>query len=158
MAAAFGRGRAELAPAHKRLEEIAARAVELRALSLELADEELTSYEPVLAALRLPPADPARADRLAAAQSGAARAPLAVAAVGSELAQLAQEVAALGSHHLLGDAHTALLLAEAACQAAAGLVAINLESHPEDERRSEARELARRAQAVRAEVFERPAP
>ena len=152
MAAAFGRKRAELEPAHERLEEIGARALELRALALELGDRELRSYEPVLAALRLPAEDPERAGRLDAALSDAADAPLAVARAAAEVTTLAQEAASLGSRHLLGDAHAGLLFAEAACHAAAGLVVINLQPYPDDERRAAALELARRAAAVRAEL------
>ena len=86
-----------------------------------------------------------RADRLSTALSDAANPPLAVARAAAEIAALAQETASLGSPHLLGDAHAGLLFAEAACQAAAGLVVINLQAHPDDERRAEALELARRA-------------
>lgn len=152
MAAAFGLKRSELADAHARLEQIAVRALELRALALELGDRELRSYEPVLAALRLPPEDPSRAQRLDAALSDAADVPLSVARAGAEVAALAHEVATLGSRHLLGDAHTGLLLAEAACQAATALVLINLQSRPDDERRAEASELARRAASTRAQL------
>ena len=118
----------------------------------QLGERELRSYEPVLAALRLSDEDPERADRLSAALSDAANAPLAVARAAAEVAALAQEAASLGSPHLLGDAHAGLLLAEAACQASAGLVAINLQPHPDDERRAEALELARRAARVRSEL------
>jgi formiminotetrahydrofolate cyclodeaminase len=152
MAAAFGQKRPEPAPARARLGEIGGRAHELRALALELGERELRSYEPVLTALRLPEDDPERADRLNAALSDAANAPLAVARAAAEVAALAQEAATLGSSHLLGDAHAGLLFAEAACQAAAGLVVINLQPHPDDGRRAEALELALRAAGVRAEL------
>ncbi len=152
MAASFGQRREELAPAHKRLAEIGTRALELRVAALELGDRELRTYEPVLAALRLDHEDPARADRLDAALSDAADAPLSVARAGAEVTALAHEVANLGSRHLLGDAHTGLLLAEASCQAATALVLINLQSRPDDERRAEATELARRAAKTRAEL------
>jgi len=152
MAAAFGQRRDELADAHGQLAEIGTRALELRAVALELGDRELRSYEPVLIALRLPADDPARAERLDAALSDAANAPLSVARAAAEVTALAHEVASLGSRHLLGDAHTGLLLAEAACQAATGLVLINLQSHPGDDRRAEAAELARRSAKARAEM------
>ena len=157
MAAAFGVGRADLAPAHKRLSEIGARSSELRATALEQGELELHSYEPVLAALRLPTDDPCRAERLASALSDASAAPLAVARAGAELAQLAAEVTSLGSQHLTGDARAGLLLAEAACQAATGLVEINLgglrADDDDDERVAEATELARRAAVARAEAL-----
>ncbi len=152
MAAAFGQKRPELGGAHERLADINARALELRVVALELGERELRSYEPVLAALRLREDDPERADRLNAALSDAANAPLAVARAAAEVAALAQEAASLGSSHLVGDAHAGLLFAEAACQAAAGLVVINLQPRPDDERRAEALDLARRAAGIRAEL------
>ena len=119
--------------------------------ALELGDRELRTYEPVLAALRLasggPPRRPPRRRAVDAAD-----APLSVARAGAEVTALAHEVANLGSRHLLGDAHTGLLLAEASCQAATALVLINLQSRPDDERRAEATELARRAAKTRAEL------
>jgi formiminotetrahydrofolate cyclodeaminase len=153
MAGAFGRRRAELADAHERLEQIGMRALELRTLALELGDRELRSYEPVLGALRLPPADPTRAERLDSALSEAANAPLAVARCAGEITALGHEVASLGSRHLLGDAHAGLLLAEAACQTAAELVAINLEARPDDERRREAEALAHQSARLRREAL-----
>jgi formiminotetrahydrofolate cyclodeaminase len=153
MAAAFGRSREDLAPAHKRLGEIETRADAVRDEALTLGERELTSYGPVLAALRLAAADPSRPARLADALSEASAAPVSVARLGSEVAALAQEVLGLGSSHLAGDARAGLFLAEAACQAAAGLVAINLAGQPDDPRLAEARELARRAAVARAEVL-----
>jgi hypothetical protein len=48
-------------------------------------------------------------------------------------------------------------LAEAACQAAAGLVAINLAARaPDDERLAEAADLSRRAAAARGDVLGSP--
>jgi formiminotetrahydrofolate cyclodeaminase len=157
MAAAFGASRADLARAHGRLREIGARADALRGRALALGERELTSYEPVLAALRLPADDPSRSERLAAALSDASAAPLEVARAGVEVATLAQEVAGVGSTHLTGDVRAGLLLAEAACQAAAGLVAINLAARaPDDERLAEAADLSRRAAAARADVLGSP--
>jgi formiminotetrahydrofolate cyclodeaminase len=153
MAAAFGLKRSELADAHERLEQIGMRAPELRAGALELADHELRSYEPVLGALRLPPDDPSRADRISAALSDAANAPLAIARCAGEITELGHEVASLGSRHLLGDAHAGLLLAEAACQTAAELVAINLQARPDDGRRREAEDLAQQAARVRGQAL-----
>lgn len=153
MAAAFGERRVEQAAVRERLAEVAVRARELRGAALELGDHELHSYEPVLAALRLPADDPQRAAQLEAALSAAANAPLAIARCAGEVTALADEVARLGSRHLLGDAHAGLLLAEAACQSAAELVAINLQARADDERRTEADTLARRAARIRGEAL-----
>lgn len=106
--------------------ELVERAGVLRARALELADVELHAYEPVLEALRLPREDPERADRVAAAQLEASGSPLEVAEIGAELADHAEEIARTGNRNLAGDAIAGALLAHAAAQAAARLVAINL--------------------------------
>ena len=62
-----------------------------------------------------------RVRRVTASQS-----PLAIAGVGAELAELAADLARTGNRNLAGDAIAGALLAEAAAQAAARLVAINL--------------------------------
>jgi methenyltetrahydrofolate cyclohydrolase len=121
-----------------------ARAARVRAL--ELAEIELHAYEPVLEALRLPRDDPQRAERVDAARARASESPLAVAGVGAELAELAADLAVTGNQNLAGDAIAGALLAEAAAQAAARLVAINLTDGPAV---VEAAELARRAAAAR---------
>jgi methenyltetrahydrofolate cyclohydrolase len=121
-----------------------ARAARVRAL--ELAEIELHAYEPVLEALRLPRDDPQRAERVDAARASASESPLAVARVGAELAELAADLARTGNQNLAGDAIAGALLAEAAAQAAARLVAINLTDGPAV---VEAGELARRAAAAR---------
>jgi formiminotetrahydrofolate cyclodeaminase len=130
-----------------------ARAAELRERSLGLAKAELSSYEPVLEALRLPRQDPERESRLRVARSGAAETPLALAGVAAEVSELAARAAGRGSRHLAGDVITAALLAEAACRAAAGLVDINLAEEPADPRRTEAAELARRARLAREKAL-----
>ena len=121
-----------------------ARAARVRAL--ELAEIELHAYEPVLEALRLPRDDPQRAERVDAARARASESPLAVAGVGAELAELAADLTRTGNQNLAGDAIAGALLAEAAAQAAARLVAINLTDGPAV---VEAAELARRAAAAR---------
>ena len=52
--------------------------------------------------------------------------PLEISEIGAELARLATEVASTGNPNLLGDALSAVLLAEAATAAATTLVEINL--------------------------------
>jgi methenyltetrahydrofolate cyclohydrolase len=127
-------------------EAVIERAALLRTRALELADVELHAYEPVLEALRLPQEDPARADRVAAAQLEASRSPLEIAEIAAELADRAEEIARTGNPNLAGDAVAGALLAHAAAQAAARLVAINLTGGPAVE---QADEHARRAAAAR---------
>jgi methenyltetrahydrofolate cyclohydrolase len=149
MAAGFTLAREELASAHERMRAIAARASELRASALQLAERELRAYEPVLAAQRLPREDRSRADRIANALSVAADSPLAVARTAAELAGLAAEVATTGNRSLEGDAVAGAFLADAACRAAARLVEINLRSAPGDPRVAEAEQLSAVAVAAR---------
>ena len=76
----------------------------------------------------------------------ASQSPLAIAGIGAELAELASDLARAGNQNLAGDAIAGALLAEAAAQAAARLVAINL---TEGAAVSEATEFARRALTAR---------
>jgi formiminotetrahydrofolate cyclodeaminase len=125
---------------------VAHRARELRAAALEQAEIELGAYEPVLEALRLPRDDPDRATRIDAARTEASQSPLEVARLATDVAERAAELAANGNPNLSGDAIAGVLLAEAAAQAAAKLVAINLTEGPMVDR---AIELAERAHAAR---------
>jgi formiminotetrahydrofolate cyclodeaminase len=149
MAAAFTLARDEYAGRHERMAQLSARAGELRAEALALADAELHVYEAVLEALREPEDAPGRADRLDAALSDAADSPLAVARVAAEVAELAAEAARTGNRNLRGDAITGALLAEAACAAAARLADINLAGRPADPRREEVVDLPARALQAR---------
>jgi formiminotetrahydrofolate cyclodeaminase len=124
------------------------RAAELRARALELAEADLGSYAPVLEAQRASAGD----ERVRAALSEASEVPLAIAGAGCEVAELAAELARAGRPSLEGDAVAAALLAEAATQAAARLVELNLAGQPGDARLSAARELAGRAWSARQSV------
>jgi formiminotetrahydrofolate cyclodeaminase len=109
---------------------LAHRVRELRERGLELAEIELTAYEPVLEALRTARDDPERAGRLAAARTDASQSPLEVAQLAAEVAELAADIAHAGNPNLAGDAIAGAVLAEAAAQASARLVAINLTDGP----------------------------
>jgi formiminotetrahydrofolate cyclodeaminase len=123
-----------------------ARAGQLRTQALELAEIELHAYEPVLEALRLPREDPERTERIAATRLEASQSPLQIAGAAAEAAELAAELATMGNPNLAGDAIAGALLAEAAAQAAARLVAINLTDGPVVD---QAAEHASRARAAR---------
>ncbi len=125
------------------------RAAALRERALQLADADLGSYAPVLEAERLPADDPARPERVLAALSEASNVPLAVAEVGSEVAELAAGLARQGHRHLQGDATAGALLAEAATRAAVRLVELNLTEQAGDPRLAAARDYAARAWAAR---------
>jgi formiminotetrahydrofolate cyclodeaminase len=102
----------------------------LRTQALALAEQELSSYEPVLEVMRLPRDDPTRAARLEPALVEASATPLAIAEAAAEVAELGVAVARNSSREVSGDALTGTLLAEAAAAAAAGLVEVNLERQP----------------------------
>jgi formiminotetrahydrofolate cyclodeaminase len=154
MTAGITLARPDAEPTRERMVEIAAQARALRARSVALAEADLGAYAPVLTALRVPREDPSRAAQLEAALSQASETPLELAAVGAELAALAAEVAGDGAAGVRGDALAAVLIAEAACQAAARLVAINLGRRPEDSRIAESARHAERASELRARVLE----
>jgi len=106
------------------------RARALRARALELAEQELSSYVPVLEARRLPAEDPAREARIAAALERASAVPRELAAMAAEIVVLAQRVGVEVSAAVRGDAETGRLLAEAAGAAAALLVETNERDAP----------------------------
>jgi formiminotetrahydrofolate cyclodeaminase len=150
MAARFTLAREEHADRHERAGEVAERAAKLRFRALELADQELHAYEPVLEAFKLPGDDPMRAQRIEGALSAAAEPPLAIARAAAEASELAAELAATGNRSLEGDALAGVFLAEAACRAAGRLVTINLTGRDHDPRRDEVRRLVERASAARS--------
>lgn len=129
-----------------------ARAAELREQTLALADRDLSSYAPVLEALRLPAGDPERSGRLEAALTEASQAPLAIAEAAAEAAELAARVTATSDPAVRGDALTGVLIAEAAATAAASLVEINLAGR-DDADLARARDARRRAQEAREDAL-----
>jgi methenyltetrahydrofolate cyclohydrolase len=128
------------------------RAAALQARALELADEDLGSYARVLEAERLPADDATRPERVRAALSAASDTPLAIAAVGCEVAELAAEITHGARVHVEGDAATAAFLAEAATRAATRLVELNLADVPDDIRLRTAGEYASRAWGARTDA------
>lgn len=139
----------EMAAAFAGAEDAAARASVLRGQLLEAGEAELSSYEPVLAALRLPADDPARAQQLREALSAASEAPLAIARAAAEVAELAADAVKQSKPALRGDATAGVLLAEATARSAARLVEINLAELSGDSRRDEVARLSERAAAAR---------
>lgn len=121
----------------------ASEAARLRARALELAETELTSYAPVLAA-RSP-------DERAAALATASEPPAQVAETAAAVADLGASVAATSSPAVRGDALTGVTLAEAAASAAARLVEINSGgSGPANDRAHAAAERAAAARTASA--------
>jgi formiminotetrahydrofolate cyclodeaminase len=107
------------------LDDVGARAHELRAQAAALADADGAAYAQVLEALRMP-AGPERTARLDDAVGGAIDCPMQVLEIAAEVATLAADLAAHGNRNLEGDAITGALLAEAAARSAATLAQLNV--------------------------------
>ena len=133
-------------------EDLPARARELRAEALALADRDLSSYAPVLDARRLPADHPERAQRLEAALTEASRAPLAIAETAAEAAELGARVTIASNPAVRGDALAGVLIAEAATAAAVSLIEINLAGR-DDADLARARDARRRAQEAREDAL-----
>jgi methenyltetrahydrofolate cyclohydrolase len=118
-------------------DDSAARAAELRGEALRLAEEELTSYAPVLEA-------ETPADRTTALDA-ASEPPAQIAETAADVAELGVEVAGSSSPAVRGDALTGVILAEAAAVAAARLVSTNITSGPVFDRARSAAERASKA-------------
>jgi formiminotetrahydrofolate cyclodeaminase len=114
-------------------------AARLRVAPLARMDAE--SYGRVLDAYREPDSE-TRRERVSDALSGATDVPLAVAEVGNEVADIAARLVEEGNTNLVGDAITAVLLAEAGVRAAVTLAEINLSAaNLDDDRLGRANEL-----------------
>jgi len=134
------------------METLAARARELRATLLSLADEDALAYEGVVAANKLPKdTDALLAERNAAIEQAvrqAAKVPLNTATRALEVLELVSTAAKKGNKNALTDAGVAGLLAQAAVEGALYNVYINLTSlggTPDW-----AREIEREAEAISA--------
>jgi formiminotetrahydrofolate cyclodeaminase len=127
--------------------DAAEQASALRARALRLAEQELSSYAPVLEA-RTP-------EERALALEVASEPPAHVAETAAEIAELGARVAGSSSAAVRGDALTGVVFAEAAAAAAARLVEINVGSGPVFDR---ARQAELRAVEARASATGHPPP
>jgi formiminotetrahydrofolate cyclodeaminase len=148
MVARIELGRGAEAPLAPRA-EVPERLGSLRTLALDLSERERDAYEPVLDAMRLPRDDPARAGRLDAALVQASQSPLAIAEAASEVAEIGAELVTAAGPAVGGDALAGVLLAEASAAAAATLVEINLQAHPDADELARARDARARAASAR---------
>ncbi|MGA2803251.1 MAG: cyclodeaminase/cyclohydrolase family protein [Acidimicrobiales bacterium] len=116
--------------------DLAIAAGRLRDRAAALCQADADAYELIVSVSREPSGpDPSeRGRRVAAALSRATDVPLEVVETGAAVVALAARIAEHGNPHLLGDAVTAALLAEAGTRAAAALVLINLEGLGDDTR------------------------
>jgi formiminotetrahydrofolate cyclodeaminase len=118
-------------------EEAAEAARGMRTEALRLAEEELTSYGPVLKA-------ETPADRTTALD-GASEPPAQIAETAADVAELGVKVAGSSSPAVRGDAMTGVIMAEAVAAAAARLVETNISSGPVFDRAREAADRASKA-------------
>ena len=120
---------------------LAERADAARRRVAPLARIDAESYGRVLDAYREPDSE-TRRERVSDALSGATDVPLAVAEVGNEVTGIAARLVEEGNTNLVGDAITAVLLAEAGVRAAVTLAEINLSAaNLDDDRLGRANEL-----------------
>ena len=138
----------------ERLDEHRSRAGELRGRALELADRELSSYRPVLEAIREAPGPADRDPRVGEALAAASGPPLEIAQAAAEVSAIGLRVAERTSPSVRGDVITSVLLAEAAARSAAALVEANLRQRTGDERVAAARSAAEQAASARRRVLE----
>jgi formiminotetrahydrofolate cyclodeaminase len=128
IACAMAAGLVEMASAFDAsgaLDDVGARAHELRGKAAALAEADSRAYSGVLQALRMP-AGQERTRSLDAAVAGAIECPMELLEIAAEVAALAADVAARGNRNLEGDAITGALLAEASARSAATLAQLNV--------------------------------
>ena len=129
---------------------VAAQCSALRIRLVRLAEEDIRVYAAAMEALAAARgAEGSRDYMLGLALESAADVPLAIAEAAADVAELAATAAAAGAATLQPDATAAALLAEAACQAAARLVEVNLATLVDDHRAVEARACAAAAGRAR---------
>jgi formiminotetrahydrofolate cyclodeaminase len=118
-------------------DDAAEAARDMRTDALRLAEQELTSYEPVLKA-------ETEADRTTALD-GASEPPAQIAELAADVAELGVKVAGSSSPAVRGEAPTGVTLAEAVAAAAARLVETNITSGPVFDRARAAADRASKA-------------
>jgi formiminotetrahydrofolate cyclodeaminase len=130
MVTSLTRGREKFAAVEADIARIETAAEELRAELSDLVTGDAVAYRAVAKAMKLPrdteELKSARDRILQAALKGAAEAPLRVAEAAVEVARLSLPAAEKGNPHAVSDAGVAAVLAEAAVQAAALNVKINM--------------------------------
>jgi formiminotetrahydrofolate cyclodeaminase len=119
--------------------EMHGRAERLRLQSEELIEQDSLAYLDYVEAVR-------SGHGVAGAQARTIQIPLEIVRAGAEVAELAEQCASLGNPKLRADAVVAAMLAAAAAEAAAYLVAVNV-GETADVRVDEARRLATEASA-----------
>ncbi len=130
--------------------DLVQRADGLRARAAPLADADAAAYGRYLDAVRLPrePDPAARKAAMAEALSDATDVPMSILQIAAAVADLGRQLLDGGNPRVYGDAGAGVLLAAAAAETAALLVAENLASAPADPRARTAAVLAAGARAI----------
>lgn len=126
MVVAYSLGKKNLSEHQAELAGASTSLARARGLMLELAEEDERAYGVVNELMKLPEADPRRAEELPPAALAATQAPLAVMAAACDLLRLFDQLAGMTNRHLRSDLAIAAVLADAACRAGRWNVAINL--------------------------------
>lgn len=103
--------------------QIAEHAAELHRHAASLAEEDASAYDSALSALRA-----GNAERIQETLTAATKTPLAIAAIGVEVANIAAQLTETGNPAVRGDAMSAAILAEAVVRCCAELVRTNVEA------------------------------
>jgi len=123
-------GRPEAAESESLLDEIGDSSRRLRAKLMELAENDAAAYDAVIRARRLPRDSDAevaiRTRAVDEATREATRVPLATAAAGAAVLELAERIAPIGNRNAISDVGAGALLAAAAVRGAALNVRINV--------------------------------
>ena len=129
MVAGLTAGRPKYAHVAAEMQHAADRASTLAAELTDLVRRDATAFEAVSVAYRLPKgtgeAASMRAAAIERAMLPATQSPLKIARAAADVAELAANVAEHGNSNAVADAAVAVLLAEAACRAAAVTVRVN---------------------------------
>jgi methenyltetrahydrofolate cyclohydrolase len=155
-------GKEKFASVEPQMQAILARAESLRADLTGLMTEDVTAFNTVMAAYRLPKTtDAEKSARTAAIQKAsktATLAPLRVARACAEVIELSRPVAEMGNPNVLSDAGVAALCAQAGLKSAALNVLINLGAIKDEafvaHHRAELAQLLTGHEALSNEVYE----
>ncbi len=155
-------GKEKFAAVEPQMQAILARAESLRADLTGLMAEDVTAFNTVMAAYRLPKTTAeekaARADAIQAASKQAALTPMSAARACAEVIDLCRPAAELGNPNVLSDAGVAALCAQAGLKSAALNVLINLNAIKDEafvaQRRAELEQILTGHEALANEVYE----
>ncbi|MFM9994879.1 MAG: cyclodeaminase/cyclohydrolase family protein [Phycisphaerales bacterium] len=150
MVVAYSLGKKSLAAHQAALQHADDALVRVRAVLLELADEDAAAYAEVNALTKLPETDPRRARELPAAAERSVQVPMAALAACSNLLRLLEDAGPKTNPHLKSDWAIAAILADAGARAAEWNVRVNLPLLADAARRAAVSEECRRALAESA--------